>query len=248
LALEKTKKLSWDAQHLRVSFFVGKPVQFTDESWTRITGVPPEVREVRSAIGSDRYAGAFAGAQLVVQNTPLRIDFTIQPVPPVATGVPSFLAGNAEELISLLESKVSLMCEIVGSANRIALAGVQFLEAKDRTNAYELLQNLLKSVSVDPQRMRDLSYGVNWPVVSAGGFELNRLTTWNAAFIRALTTDTSGGQNAVLFEREYVQLSFDMSTAADINHEFPSEEAACLFAELFQLVRENMSGGEILSP
>lgn len=199
-------------------------------------------------MGLDRFAGPFAGTHLVVQNTPVRIDFTIQPIPPAATGVPSFLAGNAEELITLLEGKVPQVCEIVGSARRIALAGALFLEAEGRTHAYELLKGLLKSVAVNPQRMRDLTYAVNWPVVSAGGFELNRLTTWSAAFIRGVTADASGGQNAVLFEREYTQFGFDMSTSPEIDHDFPPEEAAGLFVELFKLVRENMSEGEMIAP
>jgi hypothetical protein len=132
---------------------------------------------------------------------------------------------------------------------RIALGGALLLAAEDRIRVYEVMRGLLKSVSVDPARMRDLTYQVNWPVDSVQGVPLNRLTTWAAIVFRgvmSLATEPAAGQNALLFERHYVQFTFDMNTTAEIRRELSSEESAGLFTELFRLTRENMSQGELL--
>ena len=225
-----------------------RPVQFTDESWTELTGADPEVRETRKTAALDRFAGTLAGTQFVVLNTPVRIDFAIQPLQSAIPEVPSFVAGKADELLSLLQTKIRAMSRLVGLPTRVALGGTLLLEAHDRMQAYRVLRDLLRSVSVDPERMSDLSYQVNWRVGPSDGLPaLNRLTTWAAVLYRGmLATEAQPERSAVAFERHYVQFTFDMNSAPEGKEQLSDRGAEAVFAELFRLAEENMSEGEKL--
>jgi hypothetical protein len=253
--MHQKQALPWEVQQLRVSFFKTTAAQLTEREWAAVTGAQSELHEVRGVAGLERFVGPFAGAQLTAHNTIVRLDFMVDPRPSagvpggVPVIVPNYLAGKAEDLLSALETKIPLMCDLVPAANRIALAGMLLCPADDHVQAYRILSDLLRSVSVDPERMRDLSYGINWHTKSTAGVPINRITNWSGVVVRGVMSslpEVQGTpQSAVVFERNYVQFVFDINSGQEIARELSPVETKAIFAELFRFARENMSDGEI---
>jgi hypothetical protein len=129
----------------------------------------------------------------------------------------------------------------------ILLAGKDTLEC-----SYQQLKELLKSVDVDPRKMRDLHYRVNWRSDSkVVPLKLNRLTTWAAMRFTTKVIQLTGDKLSVAGgaggERFAVRLEFDHNTDAANDKAFDPAKVEPIFQELVDLAVENAEKGEIVS-
>jgi hypothetical protein len=244
----------WEVQNLRATMFVPKAVDLTSELWTRVTGVLPEVEERRAREGQTRIGGAVEGVLLLMISTPLQLDVHLGPLQEQTSGasgavIPRNIAGEPGPLFGLLEAKLPLLFDQLSSVTRIAFAGTVLSRSPDIPASYAHLQKLLGSVKVQPDKMRDLLYRVNWPAKSDTGVDINRLTSWSSIAYRLFNALTLGGVAPIpsMAESYYVQLEFDINTVPRTELQFDAQQLKHIFPQLVQLARENLSAGEVVS-
>jgi hypothetical protein len=131
-------------------------------------------------------------------------------------------------------------------ASRLALVAKALAPADSTTAAYQILKDNLTSVIVEPGKMQDLMFRVNWRAESVCMPEryLNRLTTWGA-----VTTKTQAGPAGTfptvqVDERHYAYREIDVNTPAEHPEELPSDQLVPIFDELLEIVLSTAKGGE----
>jgi hypothetical protein len=239
----KERLAAWVATQLRATYFSAEATQINADWWTDLTGAQPAIDERRPRESTYKVAGPFAGALLSVVSFPGRIDLFLEPAPPPAGAMPTMTIGNANELLDQLLDRLPKLAGRLPTSNRIALAGNMILGVRDKLAAYEELKDLLKSVRVDPTKMQELGYRINWPV-KLSGREINRLTSWASARIRI---SMLGDQPTQFDEQHYVQFDFDVNTMPSIDTRLSPDDTTKLFGQFGDLLRQNMSEGEVLS-
>ena len=107
---------------------------------------------------------------------------------------------------------------------------------------------MVQSVKVDPVRMRELVYRVNWPKESSvvKGLELNRLTTWSSMnYVRGLVQMADPGMTVAPADTiSAVRLELDMSTFQGRKEPFEAGSMIPILEELVLMARENAKAGE----
>jgi hypothetical protein len=241
--------LDWQAQLLRVSLFLKRPVPFDQSVWRYFTDQIPEIDERRAKEALHREAGPWRRGFLEVRNIPIRLDvlFTAPQIGPLTTPeLPSLVAGSFRTEMPIFAERVeAFLSKYELSATRIALGCILLLSAEDLPDAYRLLQKCLFSVKVDPNRMRDFIFRVNWPVDHDGKMIklLNRLTTWTANTV-IMTVAQTPGQEQVLREDYNAQLEIDHNSPAENTQVLEREELIHIFRKLTDLAIENVERGE----
>lgn len=235
----------WEMHLLRISVFAPTQPNNLRAIWDALTSEPPESEEKRAREGIARMSGGVAGALLILTSSPGRLDLHLEPAPGVA-GTPQWLAGKADDLISLVEERLPAFCQYTPLATRLAVAGTVWRAVRDTREAYVELASLLRSVTVDPDRMSDLLFRVNWPLSLADGTKVNRITAWAAVSVRGLRVSLLGGAEAAIPDSSYAQLEFDINTVPLPETSFTCARSSEVFAELIALGRENLTKGEVL--
>jgi hypothetical protein len=175
---------AWLAGQIRATIFVAEPVQVDAEWWTSLTAAQPAVDERRPREGMYKVSGPFAGALLSIVSFAGRIDLLLDPAPSASGTIPVVTAGNGNELLQMFLDRLVPFAERVPEAIRIALAGTMLRETADRRSAYIELKSLLRSVVVDPDRMQELGYRINWPLKLLDNIDVNRITSWASTVVR----------------------------------------------------------------
>jgi hypothetical protein len=235
----------WDAHLLRISLIGGALPEVTSETWAAMTGSPPDLHETRAREGITRISGRFEGAQLTFAALPGRRDLVIQPAPPAPDSAPSPIAGDALDLIGKLYQLAPAVLHKTATTSRIAFAGTLLRSASSLEAAYEDLASLVKSVRVEPKKMRDLLYQVNWRKELNANVEANRLTKWSAITFTLLAG--TSGPGITVSETNYVQLEFDINTVPSETRSFSGDEGINLLARLIELAQENLANGEVVT-
>ncbi|WP_024509695.1 hypothetical protein [Bradyrhizobium sp. ARR65] len=244
----------WEAQALRATFFPTEATAVAAEWWQEFTGSQPdnENRQPKDAIVV--VSGAFEGAFLSISSGIGRVDVVFQPLLPNQINpldgqtLPTVSVGPAEALFDKLFSRLRAVSERLKLVNRVALAGTLLKPVTSRDEAYEELKVLLKSVSVNPARMRDLIYRVNWPTQDTAGRVVNRMGAWGSmtARVSAQGLGEAPTGSAILSENHYVSFEFDFNTAPDPEVRFTPEEVTSEFQFLRGLLEENLKQGEVI--
>ena len=244
---------NWEAQTLRITLFPTETTAVSSEWWAEFSGTQPdnENRQPKDAIVV--VTGTFEGKFLSIGSGVGRIDVVFQPliamqhvVPFSGQPLPQVTVGPADKLLDLMFSRIGPLCARAKAVERIALGGVFFRHVASKEAAYEELKRLLKSVAVQPERMRDLIYRVNWPIRDTAGRLVNRIGAWSAmtALIRAhvLTQDP-----AILSEDNYVTFECDINTAPENHVRFGPEDTRSELEFLRGALEENLRLGEVLT-
>jgi hypothetical protein len=239
----------WEVQQLRVSIFPSTPVALTPEVWLAVVGSPPETETKRPREASTLFSGTLDGIQIVMNSTPTQFDILLGPVQaPVAavstlTSLPRATAGEAGPIIALIQTKIPALFDHSPETTRIAFAGTVLTPAAGIHDSYSKLAALLQSVNVQPGKMRDFVFRVNWPI-TVESVEINRLTTWSTVLFR--TVSLMDGMPAPVLENHYAQLEFDINTALSHTTKFTPQELRNVFSNLVALAEENMERGEVV--
>jgi len=216
--------------------------------FTAITGEAPETQEDRPKEGVRVQTGPYLGGSLQVVLNPIRVDVFLSPV----AGPETMLGGSQTlgEFAAKLHDFASVIRKWLPDcglpALRLALVAKAFAPADSAIAAYEILKGNLASVIVEPGKMKDMLFRVNWPAKSAYMPEgyLNRLTTWTAIVATARAGQVGSLPTIEVGQRHYAYREIDVNTPAEHSEELPAEQLVPIFDELFELVISTAKAGE----
>jgi hypothetical protein len=242
--------LDWGVQVARLTLFLREPYPISDKDWTIITG--QEEAETRQAVpGGKRLSGVVPTGVMHMSATASRFDAIL-----TATEI-----GEAEEVQlpsvgpidetfnGFFESTCKWIEEVRPSVNRIAFGSVVMCKTADREEAYRVLGTLLKSLKVEPKKMRDLQFRVNWPGASKvdPGVTVNRLTIWSSMRIvrKLLQIGEKETEDIGIKHVDALRLEMDHNTDEDRKAPFDQGNIIPIYSELVELARENAAEGEV---
>jgi hypothetical protein len=241
----------WSVENVRLTLFSGSPLQISEADWRAVTG--REEAEARQAVpGGRMFTGPFEGGQLSVSGAFQRADLIFAAaLPNEVSAEPQLLnVGTWEAVRDRFSAFASSWMESISfPIVRMAFGAVLLCRAENKMASYELLKQLLSSVTVDPVRMSDLVFRVNWPTTSKTieGLRLNRITNWSAIQVMLANVTLGPHANQALLSEglHAVRLEIDHSSDQARVKEFPRAALKPIYDELVLLSSENSSEGEI---
>jgi hypothetical protein len=243
----------WSVESLRLTLFSSEPISISDADWSVITG-QAEAETRQNVAGGKRYIGKFGGGQLIVGTVGQRLDIVLSWLPPeqqidfMAAGLP--LIGGWDAVREVFVGGTQTWLEGVKSPIlRMAFAAVLLSETKSVTDSYQVLGEMLKSVTVDPDGMREIIFRVNWPENSSvvKELQLNRITNWSAIQVSTALLQMTGQEIAATGgppERFAVRLEIDHNTDQANKKPFEREVLVPIYNELIAKSCENAALGE----
>jgi hypothetical protein len=234
--------LEWTAELLRLSLFCSGPVGPSAVDWKAITGEDePEVQQ--RLPGGRAMAGPFLDGNLTLSAVGTRVDCVLNPRLPAAThGDDHF--PSVGRWPAVCNEFVTATADWVGSFTapvvRLAFAPVLIGKLPTRLDAYKSLSGLLKTVTGDPEHLKELVFRINWPVnsTSVNGLALNRITQWSIVELQLQTLTFQPGAAAA---SNAVALAFAIKLEMDHNTEggravaFDQNRLAPIYRELVTL-------------
>jgi hypothetical protein len=256
--------VEWRVLNLRLSVFLPQTRDVGIEDWKLLTGSDTPEAQIQQ-FGVKQLSGSALGAQLIVASLPGRIDIVLMQKPQIAaissefpTGADApIFVGDFFQVLGPFREGTSRWLETVSfDVLRVAFGATMLSPCRGRAESYARLGALLKSVKVEPQSMRDLTFVVNWQTPSRvlSEITLNRITKWAAMEIRGRME----AQGVPSFPNPVVdtiivegpQLELDLSTPAPVQDSAPLSRAKLvpIYEELLELAAENARAGEIPCP
>jgi len=245
--------IGWSAQFVRLTVFPLSPQDLDSLSFESITGTPPDSQENRLKELLRLEVGPFANGKLEVRVSPLRADVLYTPkLPEVGPplDISAFqLEGTFPEQLVTFTDAVTPCLTLPTQLSRIALGTKMVAFSEDHVSAYEILRKCLRSVSVDPERMRDLTYRVNWRVDCQlpGVPYMNRLTTWNAFHSTLVASSAAASERQLIQERYAAQLELDINTPRENSADISVDTRVLALKRMLDLAMENLRFGEVIS-
>jgi hypothetical protein len=235
---------------VRLSVFSSTPIVASESDWQLLTG--QEEAENRVAVpGGRMFSGKFGSGQFSLAHTGQRIDIILGPSPAVEMKEPALLLAGPWPAVSetMAAASVRWLEGVRFPVIRLGFGAVLLCQTETRDQAYELLKDLLASVVVDPLRMSDLFFRVNWAENSTvrTGLKLNRITNWASVRIAQNLIQVTGEQQMAIVpgrELNAVRLELDNNTDPANNVQFNKDEIVPIFSELLEMARENAEKGE----
>ncbi|WP_441255887.1 hypothetical protein [Tardiphaga sp. 285_C5_N1_2] len=245
----------WSALQLRLSLFSDAILAPTEAAWTRLTG--QSEAENRIALpgvpGGRQYSGELMGGLLALTFNLNRIDVILTGNPNITPEVASAMRfptiGKWPESSQLFAKMVAAFTEQMPERfTRIAFGAHIVAEADSKEASYGILATMLKSVTVDPGKMRELQFRINWPEQSKvdPGLEINRITAWSSLSITSglLQTSNQGLAGGPVSTVNVASLEIDNNTSADRKEPIEKPQILPIFEELLALANQNASSGE----
>jgi hypothetical protein len=239
---------NWEANQLQAVVFLRKAVLPAD-IFSAITGEAPDTQEDRPKEGVRVQTGPFLRGSLQVVLNPIRIDVVLSPVlgPEILLGGASQTLGDFATTLEDFASAIRKWLPGCGlPASRLALVAKALAPADSVIGAYQVLKDNLTSVIVEPGKMQDLMFRVNWRAESVCMPEryLNRLTTWGAITAKTQAGPAGSFPTVQVEERHYAYREIDVNTPAEHSEELPSDQLVPIFDELLKVVLSTAKGGE----
>ena len=241
----------WQIENLRFSVFLARP---TDPepvgSWTDVVGQDADDTRIKGT-GEQRVVsqqGPFGGTVMRAEVRLDRIDWHVLPPPP-KTPNERPTAGPYEKLKDRFRDGMLAWLDAEKPvANRIAYGAVLSHRSGNRTDCLRVLDNLLSTVTVDPENTWDFDYSVNRRRVSksSDGLMINRLAKWSLGteILGVLKLPASGGQARMNTVTVNVpMLTLDINT--DPEFRGPLNRPRELLAELAALGTEIALKGDV---
>jgi hypothetical protein len=248
------EKLSrpWLTLGVRLSVFPAVAREATVDLWHEVIGGLPENDQTQPRQHQRAQTGPWEGGVLqVTQGTgvPPRVVWAAAP-PPTEEGLPDLDNWPVHSVLpKFLTITRAWLGSIAYDVNRIGFGLQSVLLAKDRVEAYELLQPLLPNLRIEPKTTTDLLYQVNHPVPShiLDNARLNRLMKWSALFFGTASfqaTPTELAPTGPVRGLYYASLDNDLNTPAEYPGPLDTRKLHPIFDELVTLAWENLEIGE----
>lgn len=248
----------WQVQALRLTAFPSPAAKFDDPKWWKeLLGADAESRNIRPARGELTEQGPFEKGILVLQVSPLRIDWNLGLN--VATGLdlddPNLPAlGSLSDVGDKFQKLMAgwLNSATVPPLQRLAFGAVLRQPVGGHNDGYKLLSKYLSSVDLSLES-RDFFYQINRPrkskIPQVADLVINRLTKWACVtFQRTVFQQLADGKTNthVVGGTSYAcSLELDISSSSDYTVELPKQALEQMFRELYGFGREIASRGDV---
>jgi hypothetical protein len=241
--------LEWGAESLRVSLFSNAPTSVNDEDWRALSSQTEQYNR-QTTLGGLIFSGNIDGGQLNLSGINKRVDIiltTIPPTTPVSEGrLPTI--GQWEAARDRFSSFTSAWIETAKfPIVRVAFGAVLLCPTASRHESYTVLKRLLTSVSVDPDKMRELLFRINWPTTSKiiDGLLINRITNWSAIEFLLANVELGASPSATASTQGHaVRLEIDHSTDLARSKPFAHGQVLSIYKELISTASDNANKGE----
>ncbi len=186
-------------------------------TWSNLVGGEPDRTEVQKAIQVKQESGSLGEAQLILMNSPGRTDFIIQSTD-ILDGL--FSVNSSEDPLKEFRRLVDkLISNLTAPVSRFAHAQIVLHQVADRNSGYEAVAKMLKSVTVNSDKMTDLTFQVNWPKNSLidPSIVINQVTKWAVQLSKkilftGLQGNINSGTTTQQLSGHAVRLEIDLST------------------------------------
>ena len=241
----------WQIENLRFSVFLARPTGPEPVgSWVDVVGQDADDTRIKGT-GEQRVVsqqGPFGGAVMRAEVRLDRIDWHVLPPPP-KTPSKRPTAGPYEKLKDRFRDAMQAWLDAAQpAASRMAYGALLSLSSGNRADSLRVLDNLLSTVTVDPENTWDFDYSVNRRrgSKSSDGLMINRLTKWSLGkeILGVVELPVSGGQARMNTVTVHVpMLTLDIST--DPEFRGPLDRPRELLAELAGLGTEIALKGDV---
>ena len=241
--------LDWGAESLRVSLFSNGPTPVTDEDWSAISGQTEKYNR-QTTLGGHIFSGNIDEGQLNFSGINKRVDIILTATPPIAPASEVRLPtiGPWEAARDRFAKFTSAWIETAKfPIVRLAFGAVVLCPAASRRESYKILKSLLASVSVDPDKMRELLFRINWPTTSKiiDGLLINRITNWSEIeFLLASVELGASPSTTTSSQGHAVRLELDHSTDLARSEPFGHRQVLSIYKELISAASDNANRGE----
>ena len=241
----------WQIENLRFSVFLARPTGPEPvRSWVAVAGQEADDTRIKGT-GEQRVVsqqGPFGGAVMRAEVRLDRIDWHILPAPPKSPSKRP-TAGSYEKVKDRFHDAMLAWLDAEQPvANRMAYGAVLSHRSGNRSDCLRVLDDLLSTVTVDPQNTWDFDYSVNRRrgSKSIDGLMINRLAKWTLGqeIIGAVELPVSGGQPRINATIVHVPtLTLDINTMPEFPG--PLNRPRELLAELADLGTEIALEGDV---
>jgi hypothetical protein len=233
---------NWEAASLRLALFTQQAAGPGIDTFTAFAGNSPDSDEDRPKEGTRRQVGPLDNADLQVITTPVRVDIALS-VPAIK---PEEMLGSFPISFGQLDAELAKfetrsLAWVAGwrvPTIRVALLVAARARADTIDGAYEILKDNLRSVNVQPGKMSDLVFRVNWKASTSAFSEgyYNRISNWSA---QRVMVNAGGGLPGRLdiqvSQRDFAQMDLDLNTPGERSTALLRGELAPIFKGIIYL-------------
>jgi hypothetical protein len=252
IALVPTNR--WEAESLRVTGFPSATAEFKETSWWQeLMGEPPDKRLSTPKTSSLQEHGSLEGNSLVLNISPLRIDWVLSPnLDTIGMSQHFPRLGSFNDSLRPFASLVQgwLGLETCPQLNRLAFGCVLLLHVESLQQGYEQLAAYLPAIDLSIGRSSDFLYQINRPresTVDVPNLRINRLSRWSVSKWRTGIFGVTSGKidSKMTPERFGCRIELDINSAPDFSGTFSREQSNKLLEELITLAFEIVEKGDI---
>ena len=233
--------------------FRAEQLPISDADWNSLTG-EAEAPIRHTTAGLRRLSGKVFGGALTIGSAGNRVDVVLGPDESAIDAKDDWalpVVGLWEEVRKqFVEATIPWLQSRPNRFSRVAFGATLLRRVATVEAGYAELRSLLISLNIDPARMRDLLYRVNWPRESGvvTGLTINRMTTWAVLGLARKLLSMTGSDLTVAQPQDLlhaVRLEVDHNTLADRTDPFDPPQTIAIYNELVDLAVENASKGEL---
>lgn len=239
---------AWQATEVQLIGFPLAPQTGADQNWWNdLTGGDcTSTRKRLERVDS----GPFKGREFALIIDPLKLAWKVDFLPDPES--PTIFIGDFPEtrdwFSELMQQWLAGPCPQI---KRLAFAAKVMLPTESREKAYELLNDYLPFVDVDPNT-REFLYRINRPRSSSAGIpdlRINRLVTWSAVKItmqmRMRAMSAAVGETITEQNLDGCLVQLDINTSEERTDALPHESLPAIWNELVQIGTELAQCGDI---
>lgn len=243
--MERFPPEEWRVESLRLtSFPTAEPID-TSGWWDLAVGEPAAEVTSKKMSGELTSTGAFAGQQLKLAVTPLRIDWLMSSPDLAQDNLPETIPtiGTLVDALAAFRGLVARWVETAQPRARRLALGVALVHAESGPDeAIQRLQTFLP-LSLEPGPVTDFLFQLNRRRTSVAlpTLELNRLAKWNRVIFRSVALQVTGSSPTGLISAAQVpfgeaayftRAELDINTAQDFSGVLEANQILPLFDEL----------------
>ncbi len=244
-------EVGWHARGLRLTFFVGQPVDIEKLNWwLELVGNDPESRTLRPRAGELQEQGPFKEGSLTLGVRPERVDWNYLPIQKEETALEFAQLGPFEAALEVFVPPMLHWLQSCPPINRMALGAALFQPVKGKEDGYIRLSKYMNFVKLDPEGSSDFTYQINRPRSSesgVAGLRINRLSRWTVASVGTIQI-SPGIPHLQPISRTgafATHVELDMNTSPEFSGNLPKEKLKGIFEELVHLAQEIAEQGDI---
>lgn len=222
--------------------------------WEEIVGEAPEKRDERPRVGESHSTGTYAGGELVMSLSPVRIDWNWNKLltDDVSDAIP--VIGPLPEAIETFKNAMKKWIDYQIPTRRLAFGAVLIQPVENAVDGYKRIQEYVESVKLDIDHMSEFLYQINRSrpsTTAVADLVINRLTQWSIMEFRPISIHgvlgSTGDQSVTSFgdSHQAFRLGLDINTKPGNVDELPPDKMSDIFSELVEMGLEIAEKGDV---